>query len=67
MKCPDLSSDVEISIETTPRIAADSPEKIQAYYDMGIRRISMGVQTTDFRQAKSFARDQTLTVWLGSS
>lgn len=40
-----LSSDVVISIETTPKIAANEPEKMKAYYDMGIRRVSMGVQT----------------------
>lgn len=41
-----------ISIETTPKIAASEPEKIRAYYEMGIRRISMGVQTTDFSLAE---------------
>ncbi|CAF0935167.1 unnamed protein product [Adineta ricciae] len=50
-------STTEVSIETTPRIAADEPDKIKAYYDMGIRRISMGLQTTDFRQAKEMNRD----------
>jgi oxygen-independent coproporphyrinogen-3 oxidase len=49
--------EMEISIETTPKIAAADPEKIKAYYQMGIRRISMGVQTTDFRQAKDIGRD----------
>jgi len=29
-----LSDDVIISIETTPKIAASQPEKIKAYYDM---------------------------------
>ncbi|CAF1426544.1 unnamed protein product [Rotaria magnacalcarata] len=47
----------EVSIETTPKIAAAEPEKMKAYYDMGIRRISMGLQTTDFRQAKDMNRD----------
>jgi oxygen-independent coproporphyrinogen III oxidase len=48
---------IEVSIETTPKIAAAEADKIQAYYDMGIRRISMGVQTTDFAQAKEMNRD----------
>jgi len=48
---------VEVSLETTPRIAASDPDKISAYYKMGIRRISMGVQTTDFKQAKIIGRD----------
>lgn len=47
----------EVSIETTPRIAAAEPDKLRAYYSMGIRRISMGVQTTDFRQARELGRD----------
>ena len=33
-----------ISIETTPRIAAAEPNKIEAYARAGIERISMGVQ-----------------------
>jgi len=49
--------DLEISIETTPKIAASEPDKIRAYYQMGMRRISMGVQTTDFSQAKQLKRD----------
>lgn len=48
---------VEVSLETTPRIAASDPQKIKAYHKMGIRRISMGVQTTDFKQAKTIGRD----------
>eukprot|EP01113_Clastostelium_recurvatum_P024630 TRINITY_DN293_c0_g2_i1.p1 TRINITY_DN293_c0_g2~~TRINITY_DN293_c0_g2_i1.p1 ORF type:complete len:540 (+),score=150.97 TRINITY_DN293_c0_g2_i1:174-1793(+) len=48
---------VEVSIETTPKIAGSDPEKIKAYYKMGIRRISMGLQTTDFKQAKTLGRD----------
>jgi len=52
----DLKS-FEVSIETTPKIAASQPEKIRAYYDMGIRRISMGVQTTDFALAKRLGRE----------
>jgi oxygen-independent coproporphyrinogen-3 oxidase len=34
----------DISIETTPRIAAAAPAKIAAYRRMGIDRISLGVQ-----------------------
>jgi oxygen-independent coproporphyrinogen-3 oxidase len=36
----------DISIETTPRIAADEPDKLRAYRRAGIGRISMGVQVT---------------------
>ncbi|MEI6118060.1 MAG: radical SAM protein [bacterium] len=44
-ECFIVPEEVIISIETTPKIAAEEPEKITAYYHMGIRRISMGVQT----------------------
>lgn len=50
-------SELEISIETTPRIAAAEPQKLKDYYAMGIRRISMGLQTTDFKLAKELGRD----------
>ena len=39
-----LAPGMEISIETTPRIAAAEPGKIEAYKVAGIERISMGVQ-----------------------
>lgn len=34
----------DISIETTPRIASDHPDRVAAYRRMGIDRISMGIQ-----------------------
>jgi oxygen-independent coproporphyrinogen III oxidase len=40
-----LPESVTISIETTPKIAALEPKKLAAYHHLGIRRISMGVQT----------------------
>jgi coproporphyrinogen III oxidase-like Fe-S oxidoreductase len=39
-----LAPGADISIETTPRIAADEPAKLRAYRRAGIGRISMGVQ-----------------------
>lgn len=39
-----FTSDADISIETTPAIAAAEPQKIGAYRAMGIDRISMGIQ-----------------------
>lgn len=39
-----LDPKMRISIETTPRLAAEDPEKIRAYRKMGIQRISMGIQ-----------------------
>jgi len=40
-----LPAEVVISIETTPKIAAQELPKMQALYQLGIGRISMGVQT----------------------
>ena len=54
-----LPESVEISIETTPRIAATDADKIHAYHALGIRRISMGVQTTDFKLAADLGRNDT--------
>ena len=54
-----LPETVRMSIETTPKIAAQQPEKIQAYYDLGIRRISMGVQTINVRLLQEVGRSAT--------
>ena len=53
-------TDTTISIETTPKIAAQEKQKIQAYHDMGIRRISMGVQTI---APESVGRESTSISW----
>lgn len=47
----------EMSIETTPVIAAKDFEKIKALYDMGYRRISMGIQTINPILLKAFGRE----------
>lgn len=47
----------EMSIETTPVIAAKDYEKIKALYDMGYRRISMGIQTINPILLKAFGRE----------
>lgn len=39
-----LGSDADISIETTPKLAAAEPEKLKAYRRAGVGRISMGIQ-----------------------
>jgi len=46
-----------ISIETTPIIADREPANIYAFKEMGIDRISMGVQTTHFKLAQSLGRE----------
>jgi oxygen-independent coproporphyrinogen-3 oxidase len=58
-RCFHLPESVAISIETTPKIAAQQPEKIQAYYHLGIRRISMGVQTINARLLQEAGRTAT--------
>lgn len=55
-----LAVDTNISIETTPKIASENPEKIRAYHDIGIRRISMGVQTI---APESVGRESTSLLW----
>jgi oxygen-independent coproporphyrinogen-3 oxidase len=50
-------NDMTISIETTPAIADQQPDKIHAYKEMGIDRISMGVQTTHVKLARAIGRE----------
>ncbi len=47
---------MQISIETTPLIAANEPDKIAALRKLGIERISMGVQVTQLSLAKKLGR-----------
>jgi len=54
-----LPDSVTISIETTPRIAARQPDKLRFYFSMGIRRISMGVQTVSPALLKEVGRTHT--------
>jgi oxygen-independent coproporphyrinogen-3 oxidase len=54
-----LPETVAISIETTPKIAAGEPEKMRAYFEMGIRRMSMGVQTVNPRLLAAVGRSAT--------
>ena len=52
-----FSPDMAISIETTPVIAEREPQKLAAYKEMGIDRISMGVQSTHLALAQSLGRE----------
>ena len=54
----DLQPECEISIETTPRIASLEVDKINAYKEMGIDRISMGVQVTEPDLLKVLGRER---------
>jgi oxygen-independent coproporphyrinogen-3 oxidase len=59
----DLPPAVEISIETTPRIAALEPEKVRALYQLGVRRISMGVQSVNQALLKRVGRDASSLIF----
>ena len=51
------------SVETTPVIAANEPEKIKALYDLGYRRISMGVQTVSEKLLNALGREGSASVY----
>jgi len=58
-----VSKDVVFSIETTPLIAANEPEKIEAIYNMGYKRISMGVQTVSEKLLSELGRDGSKSIY----
>lgn len=58
-----ICDDVVFSVETTPVIAANEPEKIKALYDLGYRRISMGVQTVSERLLSELGREGSTSVY----
>ncbi len=58
-----FQDDVIFSIETTPIIAAQEPEKIKAVYDMGYKRISMGIQTISERLLNDLGREGTTHIY----
>ncbi len=53
--------DFGVSIETTPKIAATHPERLAAYKQFGINRISMGLQMVNPRLLKEYGRDTNTT------
>lgn len=53
----------EMSIETTPVIAAKDIDKIKALKDMGYDRISMGVQTINSKLLESFGREGSNSIY----
>jgi oxygen-independent coproporphyrinogen-3 oxidase len=58
-----FSKDVVFSIETTPVIAAREPEKIEAVYKMGYKRISMGIQTISEKLLNELGREGTTHIY----
>lgn len=53
----------EMSIETTPAIAANEPDKIKSLYDMGYKRISMGIQTINSKLLAEFEREGSVSLY----
>lgn len=58
-----IQDDVVFSIETTPVIAAKEPEKIIAAYNMGYKRISMGIQTVSEKLLNELGREGTVHIY----
>jgi oxygen-independent coproporphyrinogen-3 oxidase len=59
----EIDRDVVFSIETTPVIAAHEPEKIQEVYNMGYKRISMGIQTVSEKLLNELGREGTSHIY----
>lgn len=58
-----IQDNVIYSIETTPVIAAKEPEKISAVYEMGYKRISMGIQTVSEKLLNELGREGTTHIY----
>lgn len=58
-----IGTEVMFSIETTPVIAAREPDKIEALYEMGYRRISMGIQSVSKRLLNELGREGTTSIY----
>lgn len=57
-----MNEAAELSIETTPRVAAHHPEKLAMLRDAGVTRISMGLQSTNDETLASVNRRQQRTL-----
>lgn len=53
-----------LSIETTPAIAAQQPEKMRALAQAGVNRISVGLQSTNAETLAAVNRDEQISVGL---
>lgn len=58
-----IESDVVFSVETTPIIASNEPEKIKEVYNMGYKRISMGIQTISEKLLNDLGREGTTHIY----
>ena len=52
-----LAPDFSVSIETTPRVAATDPGRMRALRQLGIDRISMGLQMINPRLLREYGRE----------
>ena len=59
----DFSKDTVYSIETTPLIAMQEAKKILAIFNMGYRRISMGIQTISEKLLYDLGREGTTGIY----
>ena len=59
----DFGHDVVFSIETTPVIAANEPQKLVDIYKMGYHRISMGIQTVSEKLLNDLGREGTTQIY----
>jgi len=59
----DFEHDVVFSIETTPVIAANEPQKLVDIYKLGYRRISMGIQTVSEKLLNDLGREGTTQIY----
>ncbi|EKQ56700.1 MULTISPECIES: radical SAM protein [unclassified Clostridium] len=59
----DFSKETVYSIETTPLIAMQEPKKILAIFNMGYRRISMGIQTISEKLLNELGREGTTGIY----
>ncbi len=58
-----FADNVVFSVETTPLVAAQEPEKIKALFDMGYARISMGIQTVSEKLLEELGRDGSTSLY----
>lgn len=58
-----LEDGMYLSIETTPVIAANDPDKIKAIKELGYNRISMGFQTVSEKLLESLGREGSESIY----
>ncbi|TYQ15694.1 UNVERIFIED_CONTAM: oxygen-independent coproporphyrinogen-3 oxidase [Acetivibrio alkalicellulosi] len=58
-----IDKETVFSVETTPVIAAEEPDKIKALYDIGYKRISMGIQTVSEKLLSELGREGSASLY----